>query len=400
MDKMKAAVLTAFNRPLEIREIPLPPLKPDEVRLKVLSAGICSTDLHIQAGKMSFIKLPHVPGHEILGVAVEPGAQVNAAKTTRIQPGARYLAGIDVVCGTCFYCRTGRANLCSSRERLGFERYGGFAEYVNVPARNLIPFPAELPAAQGAIIPDAVACMVHTLVDQGHIHKGQRIVLIGLGGLGFQGIQIARHFGAQVIATSRSQKKIDTGLRLGAKAVCPPTLEAIRANALDIWGAPDADIVIDNIGTPQATGSHPPEISRPVDIDIVIDNIGAPQATGSHPPEISRPVDIDIVIDNIGTPETIALSLDLVRRGGKVLVVGYEDFHVPVHLYDLMLNEKELIGVRGSTLDNLRASVELTVSGDITPFVSNEYAFEDINQALEDLHNGRVMSRAVVNFAG
>lgn len=338
---MKAAVMAGYHQPLVFQDVPIPILKPDEVRLKVLSAGICSTDLHIRDGKMPSINLPHILGHEIIGIADEFGSDVFA-----IQKGKNYIAAIDVVCGNCFFCRSNRPNLCINRERLGFERYGGFAEFVNVPARNLVAYPDSLPVAQGAIIPDAVACMFHTLVDQSKVTKDQRIILIGLGGLGFQGIQIAKHFGASVIATSRNPQKVEIGFRLGAQAVCTPSKSEITNCAQRLWGTKEADAVI----------------------------------------------------DNIGTPETITLSLDLCRRGGKVLVVGYDTFQVSINLYDLMLNEKEIIGVRGSTYQNLLESVELAKQKFITPFVSNEYDFENINQAFNDLQNGHVISRSVIHM--
>lgn len=341
MKTMKAAVLTSFHQPLDIQEVPVPRIESGEVKLKMLSAGVCSTDLHIRDGKMPQITLPHIPGHEIIGVACEAARDV-----TGFDIGKRYLASIDVVCESCFYCRSGRPNLCVNRKRLGFERQGGFAEYVNVPAKNLVTFPEPLPTAQGAIIPDAVACMFHAIVDQGRVAKDQRIILIGLGGLGFQGLQIASHYGASVIVTSRNPQKVEVGLRLGAQAVCIPHETEITASARKLWGENEADLII----------------------------------------------------DNIGTAETIALALNLCRRGGKVLVVGYEDFQVPIDLYDLMLNEKELSGVRGSTFQNVLDSVELVKQGFIVPFVSNEYSFEDINQALSDLQNGQVIGRSVIHF--
>jgi len=104
-----------------------------------------------------------------------------------------------------------------------------------------------------------------------------------------------------------------------------------------------------------------------------------------------------VVVDNIGTSETLALALALCGRGGKVLVVGYEDTQAPINVYDLMLNEKEVIGVRGSTIEDLRESVELVKKGAVIPYVTNEYAFENINQALDDLQNGLVIGRAVVH---
>lgn len=341
MQTMVAAVLEAYRQPLAFRDVPLPEPGSDEVRLRVLACGICSTDLHIRDGLMPAVAPPRIMGHEIAGVAEALGDGV-----TGVEQGARYIAGIDVVCGECTFCRAKQANLCRKRVRLGFERDGGFAQYVIVPARNLVRFPGNLAATQAAILPDAVACMVHSLVDKANVHAGQKTVFIGLGGLAFQGIQIANHYGASVIATSRQQRKQELGLEFGAQGVCDTTEKEVRACARELWGEETADVVI----------------------------------------------------DCVGTRETIALSLNVIRPGGRVVVVGYVSHDAPINVFDLMLNEKEVIGARGSTYENLCSAVKMVEQGSVKPFVSNVSDFQDLNNVLDDLEHGHVIGRSVVTM--
>jgi propanol-preferring alcohol dehydrogenase len=339
MEKMTAAVLTAFHEPLRLQEVALPTPEEDEVRLKVLASGLCSTDIHIREGKIDTVIPPRIPGHEIAGEIDLLGSEVEG-----LSVGARCIVRIDVVCGKCRFCHSDRENLCLNRVRVGFERDGGHAQYVTVPARNLVGISDQLDVTQAAIIPDAVACMLHSLVDQGNLQTDQRVVIIGLGGLAYQGLQIANYFGASVIGTSRRKHKRDLALQLGATGACNTTEEDIRAYAKRAWGEET----------------------------------------------------VDLVLDNVGTQETLALSLSVVRRGGRVVVVGYEVHEAPYNVYDLMLNEKEIVGARGSTMENLQESVRLVETGAVIPLVTNIYTLEDINSALHDLEHGQVVSRAVI----
>ena len=117
-------------------------------------------------------------------------------------------AAIDVTCGRCRHCLAGETQLCRAMKRIGFERDGGHAEYVAVPAANLVALPAEISYEAAAILPDAVACMYHSLIHQGGVGIGQRVLILGVGGLGIHGVQIAKAAGAEVIATSRQPQRM------------------------------------------------------------------------------------------------------------------------------------------------------------------------------------------------
>ena len=132
-------------------------------------------------------------------------------------------------------------------KRIGFERDGGHADYVAVPEANLVALHAEISYQAAAILPDAVACMYHSLIHQGGVGNGQRILILGVGGLGIHGVQIAKSVGAAVLATSRQQQRVALAEQYGAVGIntAHESLEAAVARFTDGEGV---DVVVDNIG--------------------------------------------------------------------------------------------------------------------------------------------------------
>jgi propanol-preferring alcohol dehydrogenase len=183
-------------------DCPIPRPGPGEVLVRVRASGLCGTDLHLLSGRQPLGELPRILGHELAGEVAELGHGVAGW-----QVGDRVTAAIDVTCGRCRHCRTGETQRCTAMQRIRFERDGGHAEYVTLPAANLVALPADLSYEGAAILPDAVACMYHSLIHQGGLGAGQRVLILGVGGLGIHGVQIARLSGAQVLATSRRPER-------------------------------------------------------------------------------------------------------------------------------------------------------------------------------------------------
>ena len=182
-------------------EEPLP--GPGDVLLRVRASGLCGTDLHLLTGRQCLGDLPRIIGHEFAGDVAKLGEGV-----TNWRPCDRVTAAIDVLCDSCRYCRSGETQLCTSMQRIGFERDGGHADYVAVPAANLVALPDHISYEVAAILPDAVACMYHCLIHLGRVGPGQRVLILGVGGLGIHGVQIARLAGADVITTSRQPERL------------------------------------------------------------------------------------------------------------------------------------------------------------------------------------------------
>ena len=136
---MRAMVLSAPGRPLELREMPAPRPGPGQVVIRVRACGVCRTDLHIVDGELTEPKLPLIPGHEIVGTLAETGAGV-----TRFAAGERIgVPWLGWTCGHCRYCLSGRENLCDYARFTGYTIDGGYAEYTVADQRYCFPLPEQ-----------------------------------------------------------------------------------------------------------------------------------------------------------------------------------------------------------------------------------------------------------------
>ena len=160
-ETMKAMTLVAYDK-LQLATVPVPKPGPGEVLVKVRASGLCVSDIHIQDGKIGTVHLPYTPGHEMAGVIVAVGKGVDPARI-----GEHISAAIDIVCGECEFCRTGRTNLCRSLVRIGFERDGSHEEYCVIPAKNAFTVNPTIPFEEITGIPDAVGCMYNGLKKPG-----------------------------------------------------------------------------------------------------------------------------------------------------------------------------------------------------------------------------------------
>ena len=336
---MKAAVLEHFNEPLHVREVPVPVPGSGEVLVKVMASGLCGSDLHIQEGKIRSVPLPHIPGHEMAGLVQELGPECS-----RFQVGDRVVSAIDITCGECRYCCSGRPNLCRKLKRIGFERNGSHAQYAVVPEKVLHPIGPDMPWEKAAVIPDAVSCMLHAVKDQAACRVGDRVCFMGIGGLGLQGVQIARYLGAEVYCTSRQDEKLKIAASFGAQ-------HCLNTKKLSLKE----------------------EITRLTDGEMC-----------------------DIVFDNIGIESSIQEALDIVRPGGKVIVVGYIDAGFRANYQDIMMNEKEIIGIRASNPENLKEAIDLVNRRIIDPYVFDVKPLGEINEAMDRLRQGGSLGRTVL----
>ena len=335
---MRAIVVTRYGGTLEVTDRPCPRPGPGEALVRVRASGLCSTDLHLLSGRQPLGDLPRILGHELAGDVAALGSGVDGWRV-----GDRVTAAIDVTCGRCRQCRTGETQRCPAMTRIGFERDGGHAEYVAVPAANLVGLPPELSYEAAAILPDAVACMYHSLVCQGQVGIGQNVLILGVGGLGIHGVQIARLAGAQVLATSRRSERLRLAERYGAIPVSPDTqsLEDVVASLTHGEG-------------------------------------------------------MDLVVDNIGNRASVRQGLHVLRPGGKFLVVAYLDETFEVPSLPLFKTEQQIIGCRGSTKHDLVEVIRLVQAGQLSPVVGATYGLEQIREATDRLASGDFEGRIVL----
>ncbi len=201
---IQAYQMSALKQPFEEVELPLPEIGPDRALVEVAGCGVCHTDLSFwHFGVPTRHELPLVLGHEISGTVLEGPAELK---------GKPVVIPAVLPCGECDLCRGGRSNICRKQLMPGNDFHGGFASHIVVPARFLAPVPEAVLSghelAELAVIADAVTTPYQVIVKSG-LKPGDFAVVIGVGGVGVYAVQLAKIFGAQVLALDIAQEKLD-----------------------------------------------------------------------------------------------------------------------------------------------------------------------------------------------
>ena len=241
MGKMLAAVLVEPGR-FDLRRVDIPPVRRDEVLIRVVRTGICGTDVHIFNGHYAADRLPLVPGHEFCGTVAVLGEDVR-----HLTEGQAVVADINIGCGTCYWCRRNEILNCPTMTQVGIGRDGAFAEYVVVPARLVIPVPDGMPPESQALV-EPVACVVRA-ARKARVGFGQSAVVLGAGPIGNLHVQMLRLCGvAPIIVADLSVDRCRMALEVGADvAVSDPT--RLREEVLARTGGRGADLVIESVGS-------------------------------------------------------------------------------------------------------------------------------------------------------
>lgn len=336
----RAAVLERYGEPLRLADRPPIPPGRGEVAVAVRACGVCGSDTFLQKGGFDSV-LPIVPGHEAAGTVIEAGEGVEGIAEG--QPAALYYIRH---CGACRWCLAGRPNLCLHVERMGVDFDGAFAERVVLPAANVIPVEASLDPAAAAVLTDAVATPYHALTRVARVRAGETVVVFGIGGLGSNGVQLAAHLGCQVVAVSRSARKRALATALGAEVAL----------------AGDADIV---------------ERIR----------------------EVTGPSGPDVVLQTVGSAAVDEQAIQAAGNGCRVVLVGSSTTPFSTRAVDLIWRELSIRGSRGFVPDDIRDVIALHADGAITidHLLTRRLPLEGVNDALDDLREGRVM-RSVITF--
>ena len=258
---MKAMVLRGARpieeKPLEAVEMPAPTPGPDEIRIKVRACGVCHTDLHTVEGELHLPRLPVIPGHQIVGVVDQLGANV-----TRFRLGDRVgVAWLYSSCGQCDFCRRGLENLCDQARFTGLHADGGYAQYTVVPAAFAYPIPSGFPDLQAAPLLCAGVIGYRSL-RLSEIQPGERLGLYGFGASAHVTIQVARHWGCEVFVFTRSEEHRQLARELGAvwvgdaKDEPPGLLDSAITFAPAGWIVPEALRVLRKGGTVAINAIH------------------------------------------------------------------------------------------------------------------------------------------------
>ena len=336
---MKAAVIHEYKQPLAIEAVERPALAADEVLIQVEACGVCHSDLHIAEGDwqplLRIIKRPLIPGHEVVGRVVEKGESVTA-----LDVGDRVgVAWVYWTCGECDLCREGHENLCRHQVITGAMVDGGFAEFIKAKASHALRVPDELTSAEAAPL-FCAGVTVYRAVKRANVEPGQRLAVFGIGGLGHLAVQIARHFGAQVIAVDVSEDKLEIARSFGAE---------MTINA----AAEDAVKALRKLG-----GLHAAVVTS-----------GAKAAYDS--------------------------AFYAVRPGGRLMVVGMPA--EPLTFPAIMMREITITSSATGTRDDLRAVLQLAAEGHVRCLIETQ-KLEAINGILDAMRGGKIAGRMVLTF--
>jgi NADPH:quinone reductase-like Zn-dependent oxidoreductase len=245
---MKAIVFHQHGGPevLKYAEVPDPVLRANEVLVRVKACALNHLDLWVRLGIHGVpIPLPHIPGSDVAGEIAQSGADV-----TTVRVGQKVVLAPGVTCGKCPACLAGQDHRCRNFTNLGYMIDGGCAEFVCVPEVNCMPYPENLSFEEAASIPLVFQTAWHMLMGRAELQPGEDVLILGAGsGVGSAAIQIAKFFGARVIATAGSDAKLEKGKELGADYLINHKSQKIREEVRRITGKRGVDVVFEHVGT-------------------------------------------------------------------------------------------------------------------------------------------------------
>lgn len=334
---MKAALLRQFSSPYDITTVPDPKPGPGECLVRVRACGICGTDLKISSGAFSDSPLPMIPGHEVAGELVEDAGDMKKGQRVALQ--------VFHPCGRCRWCLLGEETLCPNPPRIGFNRNGGLAEYIVVPTDTAIPFADSLDFESAGIGMDAVLSPWRALVERAKVRIGEWVVVIGAGGLGLAGIQIARSAGARVAAVDPVPEHRAEALHSGAELAVAPEAAKQLLEWLPEGGA-------------------------------------------------------DVVYEASGSRAGLDVGATLITHGGRFICNGWAPgVEYGLQSFQLVLREVSLIGSRAGTKRDIRNVLRALERGQVKP-AYEPIQLDQINDAMGRLKARQVVGRFVVVFPG
>jgi threonine 3-dehydrogenase len=245
---MRALLKTRPGPGMSLEQVPVPPVGSNDVLIRVHHAGVCGTDLHIwewDSWASGRLKPPVVIGHEFAGEVARLGPEAAAAGLLSV--GDAVTAEGHIVCGDCLPCRTGQAHVCRRTRIIGVDRDGAFADYIVMPASNVMRLDG-IPTEIGAVM-DPVGNAVHTVLA-GEI-PGSAVLVLGCGPIGCFAVGIARAAGASlVVASDFNARRREIAQAMGAHLTLDPATDDVVARMRELTGGNGADVVCEMSGHP------------------------------------------------------------------------------------------------------------------------------------------------------
>lgn len=300
----------------------------DEVIVKMKSAGICGSDLHIYTGNSAFAVYPNIMGHELAGEIYEIGNEVED-----LNEGDRVSINNVLSCGHCYACSVGKPNVCKDVKVIGVHVDGGFQEYFKTSRKNVFKLPESIPWEHAALIePYSIAAQV---IDQGRLVQGDHVLICGVGPLGLITLQAVKRLGDNVKVTVMDivESRLEIAKELGADYLIHAGHEDVKERVMAFTHGEGASLIIESTGS----------------IEVL----------------------------------ELCVS-DLASQAGRIVVLGFPKQFAKISPYDIMRRELEIIGSR---LNNYKFPqvIEWFENGEVDPsqIISHRFQFEDAKKAMD-----------------
>jgi len=348
---LKAAQIIEPNKPLKISEIDTPTPTGKQVLVKVKAVGVCHSDLHLWEGGYDTgdgfmkvtdrgVKFPVIPGHEVVGTIAEIGDSVEGVKV-----GDDVLVYPWIGCGNCPTCEKGDTNLCEAPQSLGVFQDGGYAEYLLIPDYKFLAKISGIDL-EGAASLACSGLTAYTAVKKAISNSPENILIVGAGGLGLMGVQIAKALSsAKIICADLTDEKLQKAKEMGADHI---------VNTKDSMASKNIMSICSEKG-------------------------------------------VDSIIDFVNAPSTVKLDLSIIRKRGNIVLVGLFGGAVDLPLVSIPLKAITIQGAYTGNYNDMIELLDLAKRGVIKPIVSKRYSLDEVNTALEDLKNRKVIGRSVIN---
>jgi NADPH:quinone reductase-like Zn-dependent oxidoreductase len=342
---MKAIVLRAFGGPdaLRLEEVARPEVQPGEVLITVRSVSVNRTlDLAVRAGNYPApVTLPHVLGVDPAGVVAEVGEGV-----TRVEPGDRVAVVSFIACGKCRQCVEGEEANCLASRHIGLHRWGGYAEYVTSPERNVFKLPPRVSFADGSVITRHFPMAFNQLVDKARLRAGEWVLVMGAAGaLGSCCVQVAKMLGATVIAGAGGDERVAAALSYGA-----------------------------DFGINYRRQDLAEEVMRVTD------------GTG-----------VDAVCENIADPALWPSALKSLGIGGRLITAGaHGGGTVTLDVKTLYLRRLRIVGTAGTNFPDVEQALAAAGAGRIRAVIGRRMPLKEAAEAHRIVQDGRVLGKVIL----
>lgn len=334
-----------INNPgeVEIREVEMPVVKEGEVLLKLIYGGICGSDLGTYRGTFAYASYPRIPGHEFSAEIVEIGENNRGLRKGMIVTCNPYFN-----CSTCYSCKKGLVNCCTTNETMGCQRDGAFSEYITMPIERVYDGKG-LSAKTLALIEPF--CISYHGVSRANVKEGDTVLVMGAGTIGVLAAVAAKALGAKVYISDVAAQKLEYAYK---------------------------EFKLDGMVLNENSESFERQINK-----------------------ITNGNGFDVTIEAVGLPSTFQNCIDAASFGGRVVLIGVGKQNLDFNFTLIQKKELNVFGSRNALKKDFLELIDIVKEGkvDLEKVVTNTYKFEEAGKAFEDFNNnGSSMLKVLIEF--